>query len=145
MRATVYRRLRQAVLGIAVFMTLVCAGMVASAAVDDAAIAKDRKTATAEVIDVGVLRTSVRFRDEEGTYHQPNVGLKYPTGLVKGQNVRVDYSAEDPSNVKVQGRNWTLAFRPALSTWLLAMTVCVGLYWLVSRRQRAATGRVTFR
>lgn len=131
-----FRRAKQAVLALTTFMVLVCAGMVVTAVINDVSIAKDRKMATAEVIDVNTLRTLVRFREEDGTYHQPTNGLKYPTGLEKGQNVRVEYSAKDPSKVKVQGRTWTLSIIPALSTLLVALLIGGALMALVLRLEK---------
>lgn len=123
-----FRRAKQAVLAVTMFFVLVCAGMVVTAAINDVAIAREKATATAEVTDVGTLRTSVLFRDEFGNYHQPNEGLKYPIGLEQGQRVRVEYQASNPANVKVEGRSWTLAFLPALSS-IAVVLVLAGLLW----------------
>lgn len=137
-----FRRAKQAVLGLAAFMILVCGGMVVTAAIDDMAIAKDRRSAVAEVIDVGTMRTSVRFREEDGTYHQPSVGLKYPTGLEAGENVRVEYSAKDPTNVKVAGRGWTLSLLPAVSSLVVALLITGALMGLVLFLERRSSAKV---
>ena len=135
-RDQIFRRAKQAVLAVVAFFVLICAGMVVTAAINDAAIARDKATATAEVIDVGTMRTTVLFRDERGNYHQPNEGLKYPTGLERGQKVRVEYQASNPANVKVEGRTWTLAFLPALSSIAVVLVLGALLWALVLRLER---------
>ena len=82
------RRAKQAVIGLAGLVVLVCGGMIVTSAMDDFAISRDKAEATAEVVSVQKLRTTVRFRDAEGNFQQPEEGLKYPSGLVEGQNVR---------------------------------------------------------
>ncbi|WP_343061415.1 DUF3592 domain-containing protein [Corynebacterium anserum] len=126
-----FRRAKQAILALTGCMMLVCAGMVITSALDDMAIARDRGYATAEVVDVGALRTTVMFRDDAGNYYQPNDGLKYPTGLERGQKVRVEYEVSHPDNVKVAGRSWTLAFLPALSSMAVALLIGALLLALV--------------
>lgn len=125
------------------FVSLVCAGMVVTAAVDDARIAGARGTSIAQVLDVGTFRTSVRFQEASGTYVQPSAGLRYPVGLVAGQRVRVDYQLDDPENVKVQGRSWTLAWLPAISSWLVLMGAVLLLRWFVTWCLRRFVWRVT--
>lgn len=133
---TRFRRMKQAIIAFAVFGVAVCLGMVATAMLDDIRIGRDRAFATADVVNVGVLRTTVRFPDETGVYHQPDRGLMYSIGLDKGQRVRVEYQKSDPRNVKVQGREWTLAWLPALSS-LVVVAVVVALLWgLVQWRVR---------
>lgn len=125
-------------MGLAALVVVVCASLVVTSAIDDAQISSDRAEATAEVVNVGALRTTVRFRDDEGKYQQPKAGLKYPTQLVKDQNVRVEYQRSNPENVKVKGRGWTLAFRPALSSMAAGLAVCAALWLLLRWRERAA-------
>lgn len=138
-KAKPFRRAKQVVLAFTTLMVLVCAGMVVTAAVNDAAIARDRGYATAEVMDVGTMRTTVLFRDDAGNYHQPNEGLKYPTGLERGQKVRVEYEVANPNNVKVAGRSWTLAFLPALSSMAVALLIggmlLALVFWLEKRNK----------
>ncbi|MEJ6549202.1 DUF3592 domain-containing protein [Corynebacterium sp. USCH3] len=121
-RETVHRRLIQAVLALVLLATAVCGMMVVNAAVGDAKISRDRGVAVADVLADGST-TLVRFRDDTGVYHQPDRGLKYPTGLSRGDRVYVDYQRSDTENVKVQGRGWTLSVIPALSVWLVSLVV----------------------
>lgn len=129
---TRFRRGKQLVAAFTAFAAAVCLGMVATAALNDYRIGSDQAFATADVVNVGVLRTTVRFPDEYGVYHQPDRGLLYPIGLEAGQRVRVEYQKSEPRNVKVQGRGWTLAWIPALSSLVVAM-VLSGCLWLLVR------------
>lgn len=131
-RQRMVRRAQQFVIALTVFGALACVGMIVTAAIDDYQISRDQATATADVLDVGKLRTTVRFHDNQGNYHQPDKGLKYPSGLVEGQKVRVEYQQSNPKNVKVAGRGWTLSFRPALSSLALVLLAGGGL-WLALR------------
>lgn len=130
------RRIKQVVIGLAAIVILVCGGMIVTSAIDDYAISRDKGEATAEVLSVQTLRTTVRFRDAEGNFRQPEEGLKYPSGLIEGQNVRVEYQVSDPENVKVQGRGWTLAFLPALSSMTVGLAVCAVLMLLIRRWEK---------
>lgn len=130
------RRAKQTVIALAGLVVLVCGGMIVTSAIDDFAISRDKAEATAEVVSVQPLRTTVRFRDEDGNFRQPDEGLKYPSGLVEGQNVRVEYQVSDPENVKVQGRGWTLAFLPALSSMAVGLAVCAVVMLLIRRWQK---------
>ena len=130
------RRVKQVVIGLAAIVILVCGGMIVTSAIDDYAISRDKGEATAEVVSVQTLRTTVRFRDAEGNFRQPEEGLKYPSGLIEGQNVRVEYQVSDPENVKVQGRGWTLAFLPALSSMTVGLAVCAVLMLLIRRWEK---------
>ncbi len=130
------RRAKQAVIALAGLVILVCGGMIVTSAIDDYAISCDKGEATAEVVSVQTLRTTVRFRDADGNYQQPEEGLKYPSGLEEGQNVKVEYQVSDPENVKVQGRGWTLAFLPALSSMSAGLLVCAVLSLLIRRWQK---------
>lgn len=129
-RKTLHRRVDQALLAAYVLACVVCGALVGNAGVNDWQIAQDRGTATAEVLATG-SKTLVRFPDDEGRYHSPSTGLKYPGGLSVGQRVQVEYQRDDPDNVKVAGRGWTLSFLPALSTWLISTVVAGVLFGLV--------------
>lgn len=134
---TRFRRGKQLVAAFTAFAAAVCLGMVATAALNDYRIGRDQAFATADVVNVGVLRTTVRFPDEYGVYHQPDRGLLYPIGLEAGQRVRVEYQKSEPRNVKVQGRGWTLAWIPALSSLVVAMVLSGGLRLLVRWRENS--------
>lgn len=135
-RARRRRRTVQILAGLYLVASLVCASLVVNAIVGDIGIARDRGTATAEVVSTGG-NTVVRYTDDRGRVQTPDRGLKYPTGLEAGQRVRVEYQRGDPDNVKVEGRGWTLALIPALSSWLVVTAVAAipaGFLWWRWRR-----------
>lgn len=126
------RRINQITLALATFIVLVCGGMIVTSFIDDTHISSNCGTSIATVVDVGRLRTTVRFPDASGTYHQPDAGLKYPIGLIEGQRVRVDYQIDNPDNVKVQGRAWTLSFLPAISSMLFLLLIISGVWGVLT-------------
>lgn len=131
-RGTVYRRLVQLLLAAYLLSCVVCASLVVNSGLSDWSINRDRGTATAEVLSTG-SKILVRFPDDEGRYHSPGTGLQYPGGLSVGDRVKVEYEKSNPDNVRVAGRTWTLAFLPAVSSWLVC-TVVAGLAAAVLRR-----------
>lgn len=134
-RATVRRRAVQAVLAGYLLACVVCVSLVVTAVIDDTRISHDRGTATAEVLSTGP-KTLVRFPDDDGRYHSPSTGLKYPTGLTAGDRVKVEYQRDDPDNVKVAGRAWTLSLLPAVSSWVVCTVIAVAAGAVVHRRFR---------
>lgn len=138
MRETLRRRLHQAVMALFIVGIFGCLAMVGGAVINDRTIESDRGRALATVTDVGWLRTTVDYRDEEGIYHSPQTGLLYPTGLGEGQQVWVNYARSEPELVKVEGREWTLSLLPALSMAAVVTVVAGLLWWLVSRITRRA-------
>lgn len=107
---------------------------------NDVTIDSDKGTATAEVLSAGKLRSAVSFITPDGVTHNPALGVLYPTNLVAGQRIEVEYYKADPDDVellvRVAGRDATVAVVPAGSvivvTWLIAGPV---LFWL--RRKEA--------
>ncbi len=107
---------------------------------NDVTIDSDKGTATAEVLSAGKLRSAVSFITPDGVTHNPALGVLYPTNLVAGQRIEVEYYKADPDDVellvRVAGRDATVAIVPAGSvivvTWLIAGPV---LFWL--RRKEA--------
>ncbi|SDM08803.1 hypothetical protein SAMN04488535_1863 [Corynebacterium mycetoides] len=120
------RRLLQLVLAIYACAMLGVVAMVAGPAINDARISAAPGRGMATVTEVGPLRTSVEYQDEQGRYHSPRAGLLYPSGLGEGQRVWVTYSTADPELVKVQGRGWTLALIPAASVAVVATLIAWG-------------------
>lgn len=122
------RRLLQLVLVLYACAMLGAVAMVAGPALNDARIMAAPGRGMATVTEVGFLRTSVEYQDEQGRYHSPRYGLLYPTGLGEGQRVWVTYATTDPELVKVEGRRWTLALMPALSVALVSTVVGIGAF-----------------
>lgn len=108
--------------------------LVVAAWQNDRTIASDEGRATAEVLSAGKLRSAISFVTPDGVTHNPQLGVLYPTNLVAGQRIDVEYSKEDPDLVRVSGRNASVALIPAASvivvTWLIATPVL-----LVSKRR----------
>lgn len=136
----VRRRIQQLLLLVFVSLQLGCVGMVVGPWLDDLEIDRHPGRALATVTAVSDTRTTVEYQDETGALHSPEGGLLYPSGLGAGQRVWVSYSTNNPDLVKVEGRRWTLAIIPALSTSLV-VGVGFGVLWWLSRDRRKAGGR----
>ena len=131
------RRLLQLVIALYACAMLGVVAMIAGPALNDARIMQSPGRGMATVTEVGALRTSVEYQDEQGRYHSPRYGLLYPSGLGEGQRVWVTYSTADPGLVKVEGRGWTLAIIPALSVAVVSTLVAAAALYGVG----AACGR----
>jgi hypothetical protein len=98
---------------------------------DDITISGDKGVATAEVISAGRLRSAISFVTPDGQTRNPRLGVLYPTNLIAGQFIEVEYNRADPSLVRVAGRDARVAIVPALSviavTWLLAAIALYGV------------------
>ncbi|MGF0312937.1 DUF3592 domain-containing protein [Rhodococcus sp. IEGM1428] len=134
------RRTRLIVLVVATSISVLAVLLVVGAWRNDVTIDSDKGTATAEVLSAGKLRSAVSFITPDGVTHNPALGVLYPTNLVAGQRIEVEYYKADPDDVellvRVAGRDATVAVVPAGSvivvTWLIAGPV---LFWL--RRKEA--------
>ncbi|AKK04713.1 hypothetical protein CMUST_01820 [Corynebacterium mustelae] len=119
------RRVVQAVFVLYAVAMLGSGAMLAGAGLNDYMIDKDPGRALARVTSVTKTRAIVEFQDDQGRVHSPESGLLYPTGLGAGQRVWVTYARSNPNLVKVQGREWTLAIIPTLSTIAVINVVAV--------------------
>ncbi|MDV8021841.1 DUF3592 domain-containing protein [Rhodococcus sp. IEGM 1330] len=134
---TLYRA-RLVVLVVAIAISVLSVLLVVGAWRNDVTIDSDKGTATAEVLSAGKLRSAVSFITPDGVTHNPALGVLYPTNLIAGQRIEVEYYKADPDVelVRVAGRDATVAIVPAGSvivvTWLIAGPV---LIWL--RRKEA--------
>ena len=72
-------------------------------------------SATATVTEVTDRRAAVEFDSGGGRHARPVTGVFYPTGLIEGQRVQVEFRRANPDLVRVSGRSWTAAVLPALS------------------------------
>ncbi|OZD73677.1 DUF3592 domain-containing protein [Rhodococcus sp. 05-340-1] len=131
-------RTRLVVLVVAVAISVLAVLLVVGAWRNDVTIDSDKGTATAEVLSAGKLRSAVSFITPDGVTHNPPLGVLYPTNLIAGQRIEVEYYKADPDVelVRVAGRDAAVAIVPAGSvivvTWLVAGPV---LFWL--RRKEA--------
>ncbi|MDI9896529.1 DUF3592 domain-containing protein [Rhodococcus sp. IEGM 1381] len=129
------RRTRLIVLVVATAISVLAVLLVVGAWRNDVTIDSDKGTATAEVLSAGKLRSAVSFITPDGVTHNPALGVLYPTNLVAGQRIEVEYYKADPDDVellvRVAGRDASVAIVPAGSvivvTWLIAGPV---LFWL---------------
>ncbi|KQU61177.1 hypothetical protein ASG84_01155 [Rhodococcus sp. Leaf278] len=129
------RRSRLIVLVVATAISVLAVLLVVGAWRNDVTIDSDKGTATAEVLSAGKLRSAVSFITPDGVTHNPALGVLYPTNLVAGQRIEVEYYKAEPDDVellvRVAGRDATVAIVPAGSvivvTWLIAGPV---LFWL---------------
>lgn len=123
---------------VAVAISVLAVLLVVGAWRNDVTIDSDKGTATAEVLSAGKLRSAVSFITPDGVTHNPPLGVLYPTNLIAGQRIEVEYYKADPDVelVRVAGRDAAVAIVPAGSvivvTWLIAGPV---LFWL--RRKEA--------
>lgn len=134
----VRHRLPEIVLAVAAVLTVLGVLALVGAAVDDAAIARNRAVATAEVLDGSSWsRTLVRFTAANGQTVVPPNGVAYPRGLVAGQTVPVEYDVTDPDLVKVAGRGWPDGVLP-MAGGLAGVWVVLGGIAMLIRRARAS-------
>lgn len=136
------RRLPEIVVGIAVLLTVLGGLALVGAALDDAAIGRNRAVATAEVLDgSSYARTLVRFTAANGQTLVPGNGVAYPRDLVPGETVAVEYDVTEPELVRVAGRSAIDGVAPML---LIVAGVWVVLgplaYLLLRRRRTSAVG-----
>ncbi|WP_042405788.1 DUF3592 domain-containing protein [Corynebacterium jeddahense] len=127
------RRGHQLVLALYAFALLGCVAMVGGPAINDARIHADPGRGSATVTEVGRWRTYIEYQTEDGQLVSPPGGVLYPTGLGEGQQVWVTYAKSNTDLVKVEGRGWALALRPALSVLAVATLIAAGAWAGVSR------------
>lgn len=126
---------------VAVAISVLAVLLVVGAWRNDVTIDSDKGTATAEVLSAGKLRSAVSFITPDGVTHNPALGVLYPTNLIAGQRIEVEYykADSDVELVRVAGRDATVAIVPAGSvivvTWLIAGPV---LFWLRRKEARNA-------
>ncbi|CCQ15203.1 putative integral membrane protein [Rhodococcus sp. AW25M09] len=140
-RSRTLHRTRLVVLVVAIAISVLAVLLVVGAWRNDVTIDSDKGTATAEVLSAGKLRSAVSFITPDGVTHNPALGVLYPTNLIAGQRIEVEYYKADPDVelVRVAGRDAAVAIVPAGSvivvTWLIAGPV---LYWLRRKEARSA-------
>lgn len=133
------RRLPEIVVGIAVLLTVLGVLALVGAAMDDAAISRNRAVATAEVLDGSSWsRTLVRFTAANGQTLVPDNGVFYPRGLEPGQTVAVEYDVTEPELVRVAGRGAADGILPMAGGLVVVWLVLGGLGRLIRRRRAAS-------
>lgn len=109
--------------------------VLAGAALDDVEIDAHTGHATAQVLAVTSMRTSVQFARPDGKVYRPEVGLAYPSGSQVGQLVRVEYDRTDPDRVRVAGRSWVQGVVPASVTVMALWALAAPATWWLRRRR----------
>jgi len=131
------RRLPEIMVGLAVLLTVLGGLALVGAAIDDAAIARHRGVAPAQVLEGSSFsRTLVRFTATNGQVVVPDRGVAYPRGLVVGQAVVVEYDLTEPDLARVAGRS-ALDGVPTMLGGLAGVWVVLGGAAVVLRRRRA--------
>lgn len=118
---------------LAALVTALVLVSLAGAARDDAAIDESAGRATAEVLSTSGSQTVVRFAIPDGEVYTPEQGVAYPSGLVAGQLVRVEYATADPDLVRVAGRSWVVGLRAAVLVVGLVWALAAPLAWWLRR------------
>ncbi|MFT3901005.1 MAG: hypothetical protein QM728_12300 [Gordonia sp. (in: high G+C Gram-positive bacteria)] len=140
MTATAQRITQITLLVLGVLLSLMAVFLFLGCVKGDRQIDKNKATAVAEVSSADRLRASAGFFTPDGKFHNPQVGLLYPTRLSVGQRIAVDYDAANPDGlVRPTGRNWTLAIVPCLSvivgSWLIIGLAMVAVAETGKRRR----------
>ncbi|WP_188543996.1 DUF3592 domain-containing protein [Rhodococcoides trifolii] len=101
---------------------------------NDRTISSNEGFATAEVLSAGRLRSAVSYVTPDGLTHNPPLGVLYPTNLVAGQRIDVEYAQSDPDLVRVAGRDASVAVIPAVSVIVITWVVAAPLLWYTRKR-----------
>lgn len=99
-------------------------------------------SATATVTEVTERRAAVEFDAGGGRTVRPVTGVFYPTGLVEGQRVQVEFRRANPDLVRVSGRSWTVAVVPALSVPAVVVPLAALAYAAASPGVHRAIPRI---
>ena len=134
-RAALTRRIvRVVAVVVASFSLLVAVLILLACFIDDQRIDQDMGSSTATVTEVTGRRAAVEFGAGGGRHVRPATGVFYPTGLVEGQRVQVEFRRANPDLVRVSGRSWTIAVVPALSVPAVVIPLAGLVYVAASPR-----------
>jgi hypothetical protein len=138
-----HRAIRWARIGVLILaglITLQSLLLVAGAVRNDIAIKHNMGVAEAEVLSAGPRRSTIEFVTPDRVTYRPELGVLYPSELVAGMQIYVEYDKRNPNLVRVQHRNAKLAIIPAGSIavvgWLIAAAALTGLAFLDKRLDR---------
>lgn len=126
-------RAARVVLALGVLLTVLGLSIVVACFIDDRTVDEAKGQAVAEVVDTAMTRTVVRFNTDEGRVYIPPNGVLYPSGLQKGQLVRVEYDARNPELVRVAGRSMVLSLLPVFSSLAVVWAVVLLARWSLRR------------
>ncbi len=119
---------------VATFSLLVAVLILLATFINDQRIDQDMGSSTATVTEVTGRRAAVEFDAGGGRHVRPATGVFYPTGLVEGQRVQVEFRRANPDLVRVSGRSWTIAVVPALSVPAVVIPLAGLVYVAASPR-----------
>ncbi|MBP2476046.1 hypothetical protein JOF53_004918 [Crossiella equi] len=133
------RRTSVAILAVAALLSLMTIVLFGAMLVNDYKIGKRTGTAVAEVQAVTFARTIVRYNTPDGAIHSPTRGILYPSGLVEGNLVQVEYDLFAPDElVRVSGRNAWQAVLPILGTLASIWVVAYPVVRVLEKRRKKA-------
>ncbi|MFT4201343.1 hypothetical protein [Gordonia sp. (in: high G+C Gram-positive bacteria)] len=140
MNPTAQRIVQTTLVVIGILLTLMAVFLFLGCVKDDRQINANKVTTVADVSSADRLHASVGFFTPDGKFHNPQLGLLYPTKLAVGQRISVDYDAANPDGLaRPTGRNAGLAVIPCLSVIVGAWAVLGALMVAVAelgRRRR---------
>ncbi|MFE3290158.1 DUF3592 domain-containing protein [Rhodococcus sp. NPDC059234] len=136
MTPTAARRTTRGVLVVGIGISVLAVLLVLAAWRNDHTISSDKGVATAEVLSAGARRSAVSFVTPDGVTHTPRLGVLYPTKLIAGQRIDVEYARSDPDLVRVAGRDARVALVPAGSVIVVTWLVALPVLWVVRRRTK---------
>lgn len=140
--ARIRKIVRVTALIVAGFSLLTAVLLLLACFVNDQRIDRDMGSATATVTEVTDRRAAVEFDASSGRHVRPVTGVFYPTGLIEGQRVQVEFRRANPDLVRVSGRSWTVAVLPALSVPAVLVPLAALAYAAASPRVHRLAPRV---
>ncbi|RPA65669.1 hypothetical protein EF294_02635 [Gordonia oryzae] len=145
MNPVILRRVQKTLLVIGLIVTVMAVAMVVAAFANDAAINRDKGTVMADIVSADHLHAVAYFQTPDGQIYSPRLGLLYPTELVTGQRISVEYDQNNPDLAKPAGRGASLAIIPALSVAALTWLVVVAVMVLIAEANRRLLRRAARR
>ncbi|MGU3437805.1 DUF3592 domain-containing protein [Actinomycetes bacterium M1A6_2h] len=133
-RSAARRRTHRALWVVAIGVSALAVLLVVAAWRNDRTIDGNEGFATAEVLSAGRLRSAVSYVTPDGLTHNPPLGVLYPTNLIAGQRIDVEYAQSDPDLVRVAGRDASVAVIPAVSVIVVTWVVAAPLLWVTRRK-----------
>ncbi len=125
-------------------VTLLVVVVAVALRLDDRQIERHLGTATATVLSISALRTGIEFVDAAGVAIRPSGGVLYPGLLSVGQRFLVEYSTQQPTLVRVGGRDAAVGNAGLGITAVAAWAIGGGGAWW-SRRRASRPPRPTAR
>jgi len=120
---------------VAVIIALQAILLVAGAWRNDRQIERHMGVAEAEVLSASPRRSTVEFVTADRVTYRPELGVLYPSELVTGMRIYVEYAHDNPNLVRVQNRNASLAIIPAASSAAVGWLICAAILAVLVRRE----------